>query len=193
MRTLYLKRRATNGEFFVGSDGTRDGVQSYAVVTATPGKRGLFSLATQSRQGEATCRLAPADQRILGHAPLRGELLLGDKSIATVSIQNEMNSPLIRAESDQLEVLVAREPFRDPYAPVFFKSIRHGILAKARTPEFALSELWNSRFGLGLVEWGSLDTPPDLDEEMEIVLQFLVSAYEFIWAPRHGSTSSTGS
>ena len=166
---------------------------SYAVVSATPEKRGAYSITTQSSHGNTACNLLPTDHRILGNCPLHGELMLRDKTIAIVSIQNEMNTPLIRAESDGLELLAEREPFRDSCAPVFFKSKRHGILAKAKMPQFSLSELWGSRFGFDLSLWGSIEASEPLEPETECVLQFVMSAYEFIWTPRHDSNDSIGS
>ena len=175
------------------SGGTREEAERYATVTAKPERRRAFSLSTQSAQGKAVCRFSPTGTRVFGCGPLRGDIVLSEKVIATVNIQNEMYAPLIRAESDRSEVLAEREPFRDPYAPVSFKGIRHGLLAEATRPEVTLSELWRSRFGFGRVRWGSLQRPSGLDVETEFVLQVVMSAYEFIWKPRHDSTDAIGS
>lgn len=184
---IYIKRRPSRATFLVSPDGSRQSARQYSMAACKPKAHGSFLLETWSDRGETSCELAPQTHQMIGFSPLCGDLMISGEPIAKVHIRNEMDQPLVRIESDTMELVAEREPFRDPDAPVYFKSIRHGVMAETSKNTFTLSELWQCRFGFGLARWGVLDQPePEPTSGFLCAMDFTFGVYEFIVDPRCG-------
>ena len=188
MKTIiYMKRRPSRATFFVSPDGSRESARPHSMAACKPKAHGSFLLETWSDRGETSCELVPQTRQVIGFPPLCGDLMISGEPIAKVHIRNEMDQPFVRIESGTMELVVGREPFRNPDAPVYFKSMRHGVMAEASKNTFTLSELWRGRFGFGLARWGVLDLPePAPTPGILCAMDFTFGVYEFIVDSRFG-------
>jgi hypothetical protein len=178
---IYMKRRPSRATFFVSPDGSRESARPHSMAACKPKAHGSFLLETWSDRGETSCELVPQTRQMTGFFPLCGDLMISGEPIAKVHIRNEMDQPLVRIESDTMELVAEREPFRDPDSPVYFKSMRHGVMAEASKNTFTLSELWRGRFGFGLARWGVLDLPDSAPTPGFLcAMDFTFGVYEFI-------------
>ncbi len=153
-QTLYITRSPKKAFFYRSPGTTRKEAQAYFCATIQYQSQERFLVSTSSTYGNTTCFLSPAKHRIIGSAPLHGNLMSNSNLLGTVDIARDESRPPIEVKMEKSTISVERASLPGTYSRI--KTEELGYLAELSKLEPSFNELWNSRLGFWRSTWGAL-------------------------------------
>ena len=189
IQIIYIRRSLTKARFFLSTDSSRNGAREYFSASLFRPEQGRLCVTTSSAYGDTTCLLSSEKDRIFGYSPLHGEMILNNNRLGTVDIVCDKNRPPIEVKTDSSRIVLENAFLAGTYP--HFKTEELGYLVEISKGELSFKDLWDSRFGFGLITWGALLPNADgLTAQLTPALHIALAAYEFVVDDRRGGVST---